>query len=281
MRRPWRPRDRGGAGGVAGEPQDDGQAPAANGSIDLPRCGEARSSRRLRRRGGSGGFRPPEHSHNGGFIWAGGTCVEQLRQRIQVFSEPVQVRARVQNSVRTSGKVSARGGAGMGRMADCERGRREKKKKTENSVFFRTGSSSCTSSEFRSNERESVGSRRGRDGTHGTPAGTCAICLLVVRSMQFGTPARESLSQTKATIMDLATIPANTMTIEELEQELLQLPHDVRSRLADVLTRSVEDDVEVQQNAEARRRYEAYLRGEIEAYDLDEALENLRKKILG
>jgi hypothetical protein len=81
--------------------------------------------------------------------------------------------------------------------------------------------------------------------------------------------------------MDLATIPANTMTIEELEQELLQLPHDVRSRLADVLTRSVEDDVEVQQNAEARRRYEAYLRGEIEAYDLDEALENLRKKILG
>lgn len=81
--------------------------------------------------------------------------------------------------------------------------------------------------------------------------------------------------------MDRATAAPSNMTIEQLEQELLQLPHDVRSRLADVLIRSVDDDIEAQQNAEAKRRYEAYLRGEIEAYDLDEALENLRKKLFG
>jgi hypothetical protein len=81
--------------------------------------------------------------------------------------------------------------------------------------------------------------------------------------------------------MDVATASPTEMTLEQLEQELLQLPHDVRSRLADVLTRSVDDDVTAEQNAEARRRYEAYLRGEIEAYPLDEVLENIRKKLLG
>jgi hypothetical protein len=71
------------------------------------------------------------------------------------------------------------------------------------------------------------------------------------------------------------------MTLQQLEQELLQLPYDIRSRLADVLTRSVDDDIEVQQNAEAKRRYEAYVRGEIEARPLDEALNTIRKKVVG
>jgi hypothetical protein len=81
--------------------------------------------------------------------------------------------------------------------------------------------------------------------------------------------------------MEVATASPTGMTLEQLEQELLQLPHDVRSRLADVLSRSVDDDVTAEQNTEARRRYEAYLRGEIEAYPLDEALENIRKKLFG
>ena len=71
------------------------------------------------------------------------------------------------------------------------------------------------------------------------------------------------------------------MPVEQLEKELLRLPHDVRSRLADVLTRSVEADIAAEWNAEARRRYDAYLRGEIEAYPLDEVLDALRNQLLG
>ena len=81
--------------------------------------------------------------------------------------------------------------------------------------------------------------------------------------------------------MELATAAPREMTLEQLEQELLQLPHDVRSRLADVLTRSVEAEIAAEWSTEARRRYEAYLRGEIEAYDLDEAVDAIRKKLLG
>ncbi len=81
--------------------------------------------------------------------------------------------------------------------------------------------------------------------------------------------------------MQTATIAVPEMTLEQLEQELLQLPPDVRSHLADVLAESVEREVAAAWNAEAKRRYEAYLRGEIEAYPLDEALAELRTKLLG
>lgn len=69
------------------------------------------------------------------------------------------------------------------------------------------------------------------------------------------------------------------MTLEQLEQELLQLPPDVRSRLADVLAESVEREVAAAWGAEADRRYQAYLRGEIEAYPAKEALAELRAKL--
>lgn len=81
--------------------------------------------------------------------------------------------------------------------------------------------------------------------------------------------------------MDVATASPTGMTLEQLEQELLQLPHDVRSRLADVLARSVEAEIAAEWSVEARRRYDAYLRGEIEAYPADEAIDAIRKKLLG
>ena len=81
--------------------------------------------------------------------------------------------------------------------------------------------------------------------------------------------------------METATISVPEMTPEQLEQELLQLPPDVRSRLADVLVESVEREVAAAWGAEAKRRYDAYSCGEIEAYPMDEALAELRTKLLG
>ena len=81
--------------------------------------------------------------------------------------------------------------------------------------------------------------------------------------------------------MDFATTPTVEMTAEQLEQELLQLPLELRSRLAEALAESVEREVAALWNAEGKRRYNAYLRGEIDAVPLNEALENLREKLLG
>ena len=79
--------------------------------------------------------------------------------------------------------------------------------------------------------------------------------------------------------MELTTISLTDMTLEQLEQELLQLPREVRSRLADVLTESVEREVAAVWDAEADRRYQAYLRGEIQAYPAKEALAELKAKL--
>lgn len=79
--------------------------------------------------------------------------------------------------------------------------------------------------------------------------------------------------------MQTATISVPEMTLEQLEQELLQLPPDVRSRLADVLAESVEREAAAAWDAEADRRYQAYLRGEIKAYPAKEALAELRAKL--
>ncbi|HET7229431.1 MAG TPA: addiction module protein [Longimicrobium sp.] len=81
--------------------------------------------------------------------------------------------------------------------------------------------------------------------------------------------------------MEMATIPAPAMTLEELKEELLRLPPEERFRLTNVLTQSVERERAAAGSIEGKRRYEAYLRGEIEAYPLDEALNELRSKLLG
>jgi hypothetical protein len=79
--------------------------------------------------------------------------------------------------------------------------------------------------------------------------------------------------------MDFATLSPMTIPTEQLEQELLQLPREVRARLAEVLVQSVERDVAAAWDAEAERRYQAYLRGEIDAHPAREALAALRAKL--
>lgn len=79
--------------------------------------------------------------------------------------------------------------------------------------------------------------------------------------------------------MDLATIPANTMTIEELEQELLRLPPEAQARLAEVLTKNVRRHYERVWDEEAERRHQAFLRGELEAIPAEEVLAEMRAKI--
>jgi Putative addiction module component len=81
--------------------------------------------------------------------------------------------------------------------------------------------------------------------------------------------------------MELATLPAGTMTLEELEQQLLQLPLEARTRLAEVLDESVRREVEAAWDEEVERRHQAFLRGELEAFPAKEALAELRAKMLG
>ncbi len=80
--------------------------------------------------------------------------------------------------------------------------------------------------------------------------------------------------------METATIQAPTMTLDELERQLLELPREVRSHLAEVLGESVRKEVEEIWDEEAERRYQAYLRGEMKAYPAKEALAELRAKLL-
>ncbi|HEU4558757.1 MAG TPA: addiction module protein [Longimicrobium sp.] len=79
--------------------------------------------------------------------------------------------------------------------------------------------------------------------------------------------------------MDLATISPRAMTLDELEQELLQLPPDVQARLAEVLTNNVKRHYEAVWNEEAERRHQAYLRGELEAIPAEEVLAQVRAMI--
>ncbi len=71
------------------------------------------------------------------------------------------------------------------------------------------------------------------------------------------------------------------MTLEELEQELLQLPPEVRSHLAEVLAQSVERHYAHVWDEEVERRHQAYLRGELQTVPAKEALAELRAKMLG
>ncbi|HSU17938.1 addiction module protein [Longimicrobium sp.] len=67
-----------------------------------------------------------------------------------------------------------------------------------------------------------------------------------------------------------------TIPLDQLEAELFRLPREERARLADLLAESVEREIAEWWDAESTRRYEAFLRGEIEAVDAREALARLR-----
>jgi len=67
-------------------------------------------------------------------------------------------------------------------------------------------------------------------------------------------------------------------SIEQLEAAILNLPAADRSRLAERLLMSLEEDDEIMAawGAEAERRADAFERGEIEAADFEEAMARAR-----
>ena len=70
-------------------------------------------------------------------------------------------------------------------------------------------------------------------------------------------------------------------SIEQLEAEILNLPAADRSRLAERLLMSLEEDDEIMAawRAEAERRADAFERGEIEAADFEEAMARARARL--
>jgi putative addiction module component (TIGR02574 family) len=71
------------------------------------------------------------------------------------------------------------------------------------------------------------------------------------------------------------------MTIEQLEAEVLKLPRSVRAHLAERLISSLDEDTEIEQawEAEAERRYQEYLSGEVELVSAEEALSQIRVEL--
>lgn len=67
-------------------------------------------------------------------------------------------------------------------------------------------------------------------------------------------------------------------SIEQLEAEVLNLPAADRSRLAERLLKSLEEDDEIMAAwvEEAERRVDAFARGEIEAADFEEVMVRAR-----
>ena len=70
------------------------------------------------------------------------------------------------------------------------------------------------------------------------------------------------------------------MTLAEFERELLKLSPEIRSRLAEVLTASIERRATEVWDDEVERRHQAFLRGELEAVPAKEALAELRSATL-
>jgi len=70
-------------------------------------------------------------------------------------------------------------------------------------------------------------------------------------------------------------------SIEQLEAAILNLPAADRSRLAERLLMSLEEDDEIMAawGAEAERRADAFERGEIEAADFEEAMARARARL--
>jgi Putative addiction module component. len=73
------------------------------------------------------------------------------------------------------------------------------------------------------------------------------------------------------------------LTYEDIQQAAEQLPVKQRAHLAHVLLRGLdngdEEDVEALWLEEARRRYDAFKRGELEAIDGDAAMAQLRNLV--
>ena len=70
-------------------------------------------------------------------------------------------------------------------------------------------------------------------------------------------------------------------SIEQREAAILNLPAADRSRLAERLLMSLEEDDEIMAawGAEAERRADAFERGEIEAADFEEAMARARARL--
>lgn len=70
-------------------------------------------------------------------------------------------------------------------------------------------------------------------------------------------------------------------SIEQREAEILNLPAADRSRLAERLLMSLEEDDEIMAawGDEAERRADAFERGEIEAADFEEAMARARARL--
>ena len=73
------------------------------------------------------------------------------------------------------------------------------------------------------------------------------------------------------------------LTYEDIQQAATQLPVKQRARLAHTLLKGLDDgkdeDVEALWIEEAKRRYDAFKRGELEAIDGDKAMAHLRSLI--
>ena len=71
---------------------------------------------------------------------------------------------------------------------------------------------------------------------------------------------------------------------EEIQQQAIKLPPNEKAalarRLIEELDNAYEGDVEQLWLDEARRRYEAYLNGEIEAHSGDEVMSRARARLL-
>ena len=80
--------------------------------------------------------------------------------------------------------------------------------------------------------------------------------------------------------MTSALPDAMTISLEQLERDLLQLPREVRAHLADLLAESVEKEVAALWSEEVQRRHEAFLRGEMETIPAEEVMAELRAKLL-
>lgn len=65
----------------------------------------------------------------------------------------------------------------------------------------------------------------------------------------------------------------------KLEAEVLKLPRELRARLAERLLNSLDEEDEVEQawDAEARERYELYLRGGMHISPAEEAVKRVRR----
>ena len=70
------------------------------------------------------------------------------------------------------------------------------------------------------------------------------------------------------------------MTTTHLEAEILKLPRSVRARLAERLIVSLDEDNEIEQAwvAEAKSRYQAYLKGDEKTSPLEDVMAAIRRE---